>query len=723
MRTIILKSKIIHVLFLLAFLAYSQPVFAEENSSSPSLVDPNTPFILAVEKDYPPFLFVEGDEVKGIALDYSKLIASKLSRELKMTPPLQLQEMLDMVRDGRANLLADITKTPERSKYLEFSDSYVNTPAGVIARKGELVEWNKNTNTGLKIAVGKDYGVVSFLKERYPDAVYIELPSDNDVIKSVSLGASDVGVLDIGSLSYLLQQTPLSNIEVVTETGFEYSLSFAVSIENKDVITQINQVISTITQEERSVIYEKWLATVPERKIPPVPQYMYVLLGALLLAVLFFSGISLLFRSILKKKTSELNKLNKELDKRVLEITKEANDLKSKAELRNIDLENTQKAVINILEDIKLEKDNLASVSTRLELATKSAKIGVWEWDVVNNVITWDDRMYALYGIKKEEFGGAYEAWQKGLHPDDKKPGDVAIQAALKGEKDFSPQFRVVWANGEVRYIQAHAIVERDSSGKPLKMVGVNWDITKESVVDREKTEFVSLASHQLKTPIGSIQWNMEMFLAGDYGKISKKQKDVLEETYVMSTRMNDLVNALLNISRIEMGVFIIEPKPTDFVELCEEVLVEMEPRLEKKGHKLVKNFDEDLTQIPADDKLLRIVYQNFISNAIKYTPNKGKIKISLTKDDRNVTFSVANNGEPIPVNDQSKIFTKLFRASNAQEQDPDGNGLGLYVVKQIVENAGGKVWFSSKKGEDTVFACSFPLSGMIAKSGTKQLS
>jgi len=387
------------------------------------------------------------------------------------------------------------------------------------------------------------------------------------------------------------------------------------------------------------------------------------------------------------------------------------------------DLERTKKAVLNVLEDVQDEKDKLARATTRLKLATESAQIGVWEWDVVKNILTWDDRMYQIYGTKKEDFNGAYEAWQKGLHPDDKKSGDDAIQAALKGEKDFSPQFRVVWPNGEIRYIQAYAIVERDSSGKPIKMVGVNLDITKESIVDRQKTEFVSLASHQLKTPIGSIQWDLEMLLAGDYGPVPNKQKEVLNEAYTMGKRMNDLVNALLNISRIEMGVFIIEPKPTDYIKLCEEVIIEMKPRLTKKGHKLVKDFDKNLNQIPADDKLLRIVYQNFISNAIKYTPNKGMIKISIKSDDKNITFSVANNGEPIPEGDQSRIFSKMFRASNAQEQDPDGNGLGLYVVKQIVENAGGKVWFTSKKGEDTVFACSFPLAGMKAKSGTKQLS
>ncbi|OGZ05188.1 MAG: hypothetical protein A2845_02610 [Candidatus Lloydbacteria bacterium RIFCSPHIGHO2_01_FULL_49_22] len=386
------------------------------------------------------------------------------------------------------------------------------------------------------------------------------------------------------------------------------------------------------------------------------------------------------------------------------------------------ELENTKKAVLNILDDVESEKENLAKVSRRLALATESAQIGVWEWDITKDKISWNDQMYALYAMSKEESERTFEAWQKRLHPDDKKLRDDAIQAALRGEKEFNMQFRIIWPSGETHYIQDHALVERDGDGKAIKMVGVNWDITKESIVDREKTEFVSLASHQLKTPVGAIQWNLEMLLDGDYGEMPDNQKEILRETYSLNTRINELIHALLNVSRIEMGVFIVEPTPTDFVAVCNEVLKEMEGRIAQKGHQMITHFDAQLPIIPADAKLLRVVFQNFISNAVKYTQDNGRITVVLHADGGNVIFSVSNNGEPIPEGEQSQIFQKMFRASNAQKQDVDGTGLGLYVVKQIVENAGGKIWFTSKVGEDTVFACLFPLSGMIAKRGTKKL-
>ncbi len=388
-----------------------------------------------------------------------------------------------------------------------------------------------------------------------------------------------------------------------------------------------------------------------------------------------------------------------------------------------VNLENSKKAMLNILEDVQSEKDKFEVASKRLQIATESAKIGIWEWDILQNKLTWDTQMYSLYGIKKEKFSGAYDAWQSGLHPDDKKFGDEAIQMALKGEKEFNITFRVVWPNKEIHYIKANAIVERDNDGKALKMVGVNFDITHEKEVDLEKTEFVSLASHQLKTPVSSISWNLELLKSGDFGPLSKDQKKVVSEMYLMNQRMNELINTLLNISRIEMGTLIIEPVPTQLEKLCDEVLVELKSKIQAKKHTITKTYSKTLQSFSADPKLLRIIFQNYISNAIKYTPDNGKIDINIDTNTSDIVFSVSNNGDPIPKQDMNKIFGKLFRASNAQDQDPDGNGLGLYIVKKIVESSGGKVWFESGKGKNTIFYASFPNSGMKKKTGTRTLS
>lgn len=292
----------------------------------------------------------------------------------------------------------------------------------------------------------------------------------------------------------------------------------------------------------------------------------------------------------------------------------------------------------------------------------------------------------------------------------------------MKDGSMFEDIFRIVRPSGEVRYLKGHAQIDFDENRKPLKMIGVNYDVTHEREVDLEKTEFVSLASHQLKTPIGSISWNLEMLENGDYGELTDSQKEIVSGMYLMSKRMNELVNSLLNVSRIELGVFIIEPEPVDFGKICNEVLLELKPRIDAKKHEIIKSYLGNIQNIPADPKLLRIVFQNYLSNAVKYTQDFGKIEVRIVADDARIIVSVWNNGEPIPEKDKERIFGKLFRASNAQQQDPDGNGLGLYLVKKIMENGGGRAWFESTKENGTTFYISLPRTGMVRKEGTKKL-
>ncbi|PCI29867.1 hypothetical protein COB52_02090 [Candidatus Kaiserbacteria bacterium] len=375
-----------------------------------------------------------------------------------------------------------------------------------------------------------------------------------------------------------------------------------------------------------------------------------------------------------------------------------------------------RQAAQNILEDVAEERDNTEIEKKKINSLINGLTDGVVFFDTNKKSVLVNSAMVNMTGLPLKGF---YLAELSKLFSKEKIDFDVALDEVLKEKK---VRFISNLPFSSFTY-QAVIIPVLDDEGVPQGSAVVLHDITREQEIDREKTEFVSLASHQLKTPVGAINWNIEMLLDGDYGDIPDNQREILRGVYTMSQRINQLINGLLNISRIDMGVFIIEPLPTDFIELCREVLEEMKPRTLKKKHEIVEDFPEDFPITNADPKLLRIIFQNFISNAIKYTQDEGKIKVSLSSDEKGVMFSVSNNGEPIPEKEQSKIFQKLFRASNARVQDPDGNGLGLYIVKEVVENAGGRVWFTSKEGEDTVFSMSLPLSGMLRISGEKELS
>ena len=245
---------------------------------------------------------------------------------------------------------------------------------------------------------------------------------------------------------------------------------------------------------------------------------------------------------------------------------------------------------------------------------------------------------------------------------------------------------------------------------KIVGAVEVFRDITKEKEIDKAKTEFVSLASHQLRTPLSTVNWYSEMLLTGDVGEVTSGQKKYLEEIYSGNQRMVDLVNTLLDVSRIELGTLVVESKPTDIIKLTQNVIDEQRLQIIEKKIKLSPSFEDSVPLFKADPKLLRMVIQNLLSNAIKYTPDGGKVCVSISLDKKNVILKISDNGYGIPKNQQDKIFTKLFRADNVIGKDTEGTGLGLYIAKSIVEQAGGKLWFESKENQGTTFHVALPL-------------
>ncbi len=249
-------------------------------------------------------------------------------------------------------------------------------------------------------------------------------------------------------------------------------------------------------------------------------------------------------------------------------------------------------------------------------------------------------------------------------------------------------------------------------NGKVIGLVKTFRDITREMDIDKTKTEFVSLASHQLRTPLSAINWYTEMLLSGDVGPITEGQEKYLLEVQRGNQRMISLVNALLNVTRMSLGTFVLEPEMIDFVGLIRSVIVEQQPDIDKKQLSVTTNFAPYIPIIESDAKLLRMVIQNLVSNAIKYTAEHGQIEIILELDTAGThfLFSVVDTGYGIPERQQTQIFTRLFRADNVRATDTEGTGLGLYIVKAVIENSGGRVWFESKENIGSAFHIELPV-------------
>ncbi|HEV7454193.1 MAG TPA: ATP-binding protein [Candidatus Saccharimonadales bacterium] len=239
-------------------------------------------------------------------------------------------------------------------------------------------------------------------------------------------------------------------------------------------------------------------------------------------------------------------------------------------------------------------------------------------------------------------------------------------------------------------------------------------DISKEAELDRAKTEFVSLASHQLRTPLSAVNWYSEMLLNGDAGKMTKTQIGHVREIYQGNQRMVELVNSLLDVSRLDLGKLPNQPTPTSMAELAESLHKELITPITQKKLKFTMNVEAKLPLVIADPKLLRMIVQNLLSNAVKYTPDKGAVTLTMKKGSTvagkpTFTMTVADTGYGIPKAQQPKIFSKLFRADNVRALDVEGTGLGLYIVQQVITKLHGSIWFDSDENKGTTFHVVLP--------------
>jgi len=250
----------------------------------------------------------------------------------------------------------------------------------------------------------------------------------------------------------------------------------------------------------------------------------------------------------------------------------------------------------------------------------------------------------------------------------------------------------------------------RDTKNNIIGTVTVFRDITKLRDIEQMKNSFLSVAAHQLRTPLGSMRWGMELLINGDLGKLSKDVKETIEQLYENSGRMVVLVNDLLNVSRIDGGKNWEKKQSIDLIENIDAVIHTMNAEAKKRSVEIVFKHPESIPFISAPPKHLYEAIENLVSNGIKYNRSKETLTITIEIKEKTILLKVADRGIGIAKEDQSKIFSKFFRASNAVHKETEGSGLGLSVVKSYIEECNATIRFESEENVGTTFFVEFPI-------------
>jgi PAS domain S-box-containing protein len=380
-------------------------------------------------------------------------------------------------------------------------------------------------------------------------------------------------------------------------------------------------------------------------------------------------------------------------------------------EKRTKELEETRRALINMLEDVEEARLGAEEERSKTQAIITNFVDGLLVFNKENILTLINPKAEDFFKTKGEKIIGrpiTELAKLPNLKPLIKllsqQPFKTEIEAGIK--EIFREELEV--RENFILEISTFPILrEKEKLGTSV----ISHDISREKLIERMKTEFVSLAAHQLRTPLSAIKWTLRMVLDGDLGQITQEQRDFLQKTYQSNERMISLINDLLNVTRIEEGRYLFKPVLTGIEEIIQPIIKSYREEMKRKKIKLLFQIPKaKLPKLEIDKEKIGLAIENLIDNALRYTLAGGQVTVALKCDKKEIELSVKDSGVGIPKDQQDRIFTKFFRGANVIRMETEGSGLGLFITKNIIEAHGGKIWFESKEEKGSTFYFTLPV-------------
>jgi signal transduction histidine kinase/CheY-like chemotaxis protein len=371
--------------------------------------------------------------------------------------------------------------------------------------------------------------------------------------------------------------------------------------------------------------------------------------------------------------------------------------------------------------DRVLADQKTRSLSERVFVASHHGGIGVWEWDVLKDELIWDDQMYLLYGVEKDVGREAYETWRQSLHSEDLERSESLLNAALKGDKEFFIEFRVIWPDGSEHWIKASGKVVWDDGGQPLRMVGVNQDITHQKRIEEQlerdkealqraneaKSQFLSVMSHELRTPLNIVMGVSRMVL--DEGGMADHNVENLKMIHKAGEDLNGVIGSILDYAQSESSALPFADEPCQILDIVASVSEGYREKIEAKGLSFELTTEMDAkSSLCFDVRRLEQLLGHLLMNAMKFT-EEGFVSVVLQQYRKSggfvgICLEVSDSGKGIGSAEQEVIFEPFYQEDMRKSRSREGIGLGLALCRSIVQHYFGNLEVDSREGEGATF-------------------